>query len=291
MARRRGFGYRSGGYYDRFPPPSKPLEVEGGGIKARSKRGEFATSWWGRRWLDVIQKFLDSGRLSRGRTYARKGQVTNLEMAPGVITAKVQGSRKKPYDVRITLDVLEDAQWEQIAEQFSQDASLTAKLINGQLPEEADALFEKLRVTIIPSNKRHLEIDCSCPDWSVPCKHSAAVIYLVGEELDRDPFLLFLLRGKSRDEFMEMVGTKEVTAKQTESPQPLPADYSDFWKPFDPATQPKLSFMEPKFDAVLIRRLGPFPFWQGEGPFIETMEDLYRQGVRRAGGAYFSEEE
>ncbi|MCC5876508.1 MAG: SWIM zinc finger family protein [Candidatus Sumerlaeia bacterium] len=289
MARRFGSGFRSGGYYDRFPAPSKPIEVEGGGIKARSKRGEFVTSWWGKRWVEVIHKFLDSGRLSRGRTYARKGQVTNLDIMPGEIRAKVQGSRKKPYDVTITLDVLEESKWKEVAALFSKDASLTAMLLNGQLPQEADTLFEKLKVSIIPATKHQIELDCTCPDWSTPCKHSAAVIYLVGEELDRDPFLLFLLRGKSRDEFMEMLGTGGGADEQAEEGLPLPMEHNEFWAPFDPLAQQKFSFEEPRMDAVLVRRLGPFPFWQGEGPFLETMETLYRQGVRHAGGRYFNE--
>lgn len=236
---------------------------------------------------------MGDARLSRGRTYARKGQVTDLELGSGTITAKVQGSSSRPYKVSISMDVLDEAIWQKIADHFSNDASMMAALLGGNLPEKTEDLFSKLRISFIPKSQREIEMDCSCPDWAIPCKHAAAVIYLVGEEIDRDPFILFQLRGKSRDEFMAMLDDEAFVQIEGEDhrEEPLPHRHEEFWKDFNPSIQAPLSFQEPQMDAILAKRLGGLPFWQGEDPFIETMERLYHQGSINAAARYFADED
>ncbi len=278
--RRRGsWGYSDyGDYYLR----SDKAPVESGGIRARSKRGDFGESWWSKRWLTVLSDILEANRLPRGRTYARNGRVRSLEIQPGLVTASVQGSRL--YKVRIELGVLAPKDWKKLAAHFSEDASLVATLLNGELPAEAEQIFKDLAIHLLPRDEEDIQLGCNCPDWAVPCKHSAAIVYLIAEELDRDPFLLFLLRGMKRDDFLKMLDAAPalVALPQEFPPTPLPHEHAQFWKPFDPRFAPIPGLRMPLVPAALAKRLGPFPFWQGDSPFIETMEQLYANASANA---------
>jgi uncharacterized Zn finger protein len=181
--------------------PSVPREAKGG-IKAQSKRGTFGESWWARRWISVLESFDIGARLGRGRSYARRGQVLSIEIGKGKVNAKVQGSRPKPYDIKIEMKTLSAADWQKLAEALSREVIFTAKLLTSQMPQDIEEVFKQAKLSLFPERLKDLKTDCSCPDWSNPCKHIAAVYYLLGEEFDRDPFLIFKLRGMSREELM-----------------------------------------------------------------------------------------
>ena len=205
-----------GRWYDyHYFRPSVPREAKGG-IKAQSKRGTFGESWWARRWISVLESFNIGARLGRGRSYARRGQVLSIEIGKGKVNAKVQGSRPKPYDIKIEMKTLSAADWQKLAEALSREVIFTAKLLTGQMPQDIEKVFKETKLSLFPERLKDLKTDCSCPDWSNPCKHIAAVYYLLGEEFDRDPFLIFKLRGMSREELMGALsgsGEKAATAK------------------------------------------------------------------------------
>ena len=170
------------------------------GIKAKSKRGKFVKNWWADRWIKALRPLMDSGRLSRGRSYARRGQVMEIDVTPGFVSARVQGSRRKPYKVSIQLQPLSDDQWDKVLEPLSEQAIFAAQLLNGEMPPDIEQVFEAVKVPLFPASRGDLITNCSCPDWANPCKHIAAVYYLLGERFDEDPFLLFELRGRSEEE-------------------------------------------------------------------------------------------
>ena len=186
---RRGSRWSGWGY-----EPSRPREAKGG-IKSQSKRGDFGKSWWARRWIEVLESFDIGARLQRGRAYARKGQVLSIEIDKGCVTASVQGSRARPYDVKINVATLSDDNWSRVVDALSEQAIFAAKLLSGEMPEDIEQAFKNIKLSLLPEKRKDLDTDCSCPDWSNPCKHIAAVYYLIGEEFDRDPFLIFKLRG------------------------------------------------------------------------------------------------
>ena len=191
-------------YYRYTPAP--PREVKGG-IKAHSRRGGFGSQWWARRWIDVLESFDIGARLSRGRRYARAGQVISIDIKEGSIEAKVQGTRKTPYKISISVKTLKKKEWQQVANILSGQVLFAAKLMNGEMPEEIEEVFIQAGLSLFPDKRKDLTTDCSCPDWSNPCKHIAAVYYIIGEEFDRDPFLIFKLRGIDRPRLMELMGT------------------------------------------------------------------------------------
>ena len=184
-----------------YPPSSRPRAVEDG-LKARSTRGDIGTSWWSRRFLDVLESFAIGGRLARGKTYARKGQVMSLEIVAGRVTAAVQGSRATPYDVTIAFAPLTATEWDRVEGALADQALPCAKLLAGEVPTELEAIFTAAGSPLFPAAVGDLRQDCSCPDWGVPCKHLAAAFYLLAEAFDSDPFVLLRWRGREREELL-----------------------------------------------------------------------------------------
>ena len=182
-------------------PPARPIRVDGG-IKARSKRGAIGEQWWSRRFIGVLESYGMSGRLARGRSYARAGQVLDFELSQGKVTARVQGSRARPYQVRIGVLPLTTAQWRRVMQQLAGQALFRAKLLAGEMPHEIEEVFGECGTPLFPRSASDLDMHCSCPDWGVPCKHLAAVCYVLAEEFDRDPFGMLAWRGKGREELL-----------------------------------------------------------------------------------------
>lgn len=166
----------------------------------------FGTTWWGKAWIDALEGS-GSGyesRLPRGRTYARRGAVREIELHPGHIAARVVGSGGELYRVDIAVKELADSEWEQVADAIAGRAAHLAALLDGELDPGVVDDAAAVDVALLP-RPADLRPDCECPDWAEPCKHAAAVCYVAAEELDRNPFMLFLLRGIDRDELIELV--------------------------------------------------------------------------------------
>ena len=171
------------------PPPEHGIRMKKAG-----------TTWWGQRWIEALERALgaDARRLGRGRSYARAGRTHDLVVRGGTVTAQVTGSRPTPYDVRIELSQLGDEQWRAAIVGMAAKAQFAAELLGGQMPLAIDEVFQSASASLFPAQRADLVTSCSCPDWGDPCKHVAATHYVLGEALDRDPFLLFELRGKTR---------------------------------------------------------------------------------------------
>ncbi len=272
------------GYY----PPSRP-RVAKGGIKAHSKRGSFGQNWWAKRWIAVLESFHLGARLQRGRSYARSGQVLSIVVDKGVVSARVQGSRPKPYEVKIQVKQLPKRDWRKLAETVSRQGIFGAKLLAGEMPEQIESGFQSAGLSLFPERRNDLETDCSCPDWSNPCKHIAAVYYLLGEEFDRDPFLIFKLRGMHREEFLGLLGEARHHAQAGSSPEedsppaePLPASPSLFWTggaiPEDLIGGADMG----PVGAALPRRLGKFPFWRGSEELLDVLDSVYCSAAAKA---------
>ncbi|NJP32969.1 SWIM zinc finger family protein [Micromonospora thermarum] len=198
----RGDAGRRDGVPGRFADYGPPRKVEGG-LRARSTRGAIGRSWWSRRFLEVLESFALGTRLTRGRSYARAGQVIRLDVAPGEVTAVVQGSRPRPYDVRIALPAFPPALWARVEEDLAAQAFFSARLLAGDLPAELEELFVAAGAPLFPAGVAELNQRCNCPDAAVPCKHLAATFYLLAEAFDADPFQLLHWRGRRRDELLD----------------------------------------------------------------------------------------
>ncbi len=288
MARRRQHGRRPERHERREPlgPRPAPIAAEGG-IKAESLNGDFGLSWWAKRWAAVLENFRLGGRLARGRTYARQGQVLNIDIEEGKVSARVQGSRPEPYDVKLSVKPLSARQWGDLIAALSKQALFVAKLLAGEMPDDIEKVFAQAGLSLFPDKKGDLRTDCSCPDRAnlgehlgggAACKHIAAVYYLLGEEFDRDPFLIFRLRGLDRPRLVEKLGGargKPEAAPKVELREPLSPLPSEFWT-LGPIPDDLFGEVQtPPVTAGLVRRLGKFPFWRGEKPLQEAVEAAY----------------
>lgn len=257
-----------------FPPPSKPRRVRGG-IKAQSKRGAFGERWWAKQWIGVLEGFGLGARLTRGRSYARQGQVIEIAIEPRGVRAKVQGSRKAPYAVTIAVKPLAPAQWRQVAAKIAQAPRFAAMLLNDEMPEDIEDAFRAAECGLFPRSVADVRTECSCPDWSNPCKHVAAVYYLIGEEFDRDPFLLFALRGIDRNAILAALSVDEAPAQRPRKVAATTRVASQ-----DTGLRPPVEV--PPIDAWLLRRAGRFPFWHGSISLEDALSVVYAKAGEEA---------
>ena len=195
-----------------YPPPSRPRPVQGG-LKVRSTRGAIARTWWSERFIAVLEDIGLGNRLQRGRTYARKGQVISLEVEPGSVTAEVQGSRARPYRIRVGIPAFGKSEWAQVERSLAENTWYTAKLLSGEMPDDIEDVFSGFGLALFPASSRELSLDCSCPDRVVPCKHLAATFYLLAESFDDDPFAILAWRGREREDLLA-----NLAAARTEGP-------------------------------------------------------------------------
>ncbi|MCW2923781.1 MAG: hypothetical protein JWM98_1185, partial [Thermoleophilia bacterium] len=269
------FGYQ-GDAGGSFPPPTTPRRVSGG-IRAQGKLG---ASWWSRRWLAALEAVGIGDRLERGRAYARGGQVRTLEVRLGGVTASVQGTRLEPYEATVDVAVIEQARWLDVATALAGQARFRAQLLAGEVPEDIEAVFRRLDLTLFPVLEDDLRTSCTCADWASPCRHVAAACYLVGEALDRDPFLLFRMRGVERGVLLAMLagitpeGTEPATDEVhdgdgSEAARPAPGhlDVNRFWHGDPLPAPPPLDLQPPAVDAPLVRLLGAPAAWTGADDF------------------------
>jgi uncharacterized Zn finger protein len=253
--------------YDYYFKPTKAIETKDG-IKAQSKRGAFAKNWWAQRWIAALERLVDSGRLSRGRTYARQGQVLSIDETKDGIAARVQGSQRTPYKISIRINHLTDAEWNNVIDGLAEQAIFTAQLLAGEMPQDIEQAFERAKVSLFPSNRRDLQTDCSCPDYSNPCKHIAAAHYILGERFDEDPFLIFRLRGWTQEQVMQELrkrraGNDDAVDEEIEEAEtiiPLEEQIENFWDVRAPLEGFAVSIRPPAIEMPLLKRLGEASF-------------------------------
>lgn len=288
-------------YYGYYFKPSRPRETDEG-IKARSKRGAFTKNWWATRWIKALERLVDSKRLGRGRRYARAGQVVSITEVAGGVKAKVQGSRRTPYQVTITVDPLSDKQWERVLDALADQAIFTVQLLAGEMPPDIEEVFTAAGVSLFPDKRAQLHTDCSCPDWANPCKHVAAVHYILGEQFDEDPFMLFRLRGRNQEQLLadlraRRAGEAEEDFGQEEAAEPaipLTETLADFWGTNQPLEPVKTIVKAPSVDLPILKRLGQPSFLADEnlirllGPAYQAIADraltvAYEQEIETVG--------
>ena len=255
--------------------PTRPLPAAGG-IAARSRRGTIGETWWSQRFIALLESFGVGSRLTRGRNYARRGQVAGLEVEPGIVLAEVQGSRFTPYRVRIRTKVLTDHQWRRAEKAMAAQALPLAKLLAGEMPHEIEDLLAACKLTLFPSSQRELKASCTCPDAANPCKHIAAVYYILAERFDQDPFEIFAWRGRSKDELLEHLQARRAGAPRAPEPEargdgdPLAAAVARFWGAGPELAELRVSPLAAATPDALLRRLGPGPV-QSDGQDVADL--------------------
>ena len=289
------------------PPPADGIKMNKSG-----------TTWWGKRWVAALEELSPEygSRLGRGRTYARAGRTHDLVVSAGRVTARVTGSRATPYQVTLTLKELPDGAWDRAIAAMASKAAFAAELLAGRMPEDIDDAFRGARVSLFPASERDLRTACSCPDWANPCKHVAATHYVLGEALDRDPFLLFELRGRTKQQVLAALraargaeagaqargqghehahehahehqqgrgrgdGRKpaEEAAPAVSLARVKAADYD---RPPAPLPALRFSFEAPAISGQAVRQLGEPPGWHAAAPPADLFGPIIRAAAERA---------
>ncbi len=269
-------------------PKSTPRKVEGG-IKAKSKRGKIGEKWWSRRFVEVVESYSIASRIKRGKRYARGGQVLELDVDEGSVHAKVQGSRPNPYEVHIGGASLSDNDWERVEQAMAERAAFAARLLAGEMPADIEEVFEACKFSLFPASYKEMQTSCSCPDYANPCKHIAAVFYILAEKFDEDPFLIFRWRGRSREALLERLrrlrssgapGTGSADEVSAEQARPLSECLDDFWSAGAPLAQIRIRPGQAEIPDAALRRLGRPPEQIGE--VREALGELYARIVGSA---------
>lgn len=275
---------------------------------------EFSRTWWGKRFISALEGFTNSARLSRGRSYARNGKIKEYQINQGKITAKVRGSvnpyfevYKEPlYQTSIEITPIKPADWSKAIAVLGSKASMISKLLLNEMPDNIEEAFADLNLHLLPQRQQDFKTNCSCPDWENPCKHIAGVYYLVAAQLDQDPFLLFELRGISRQQLQQELAQSplgRVLSEAIEQPelplnpvtryytQPITKKSSetvslkDFWLGSHRLPPLADSGREASIPAILVKKGGDFPeFWKQNTSFIGVMEEFYQRVRAKSSG-------
>jgi len=265
---------------------------------------QFGRTWWGQRFIAALEQFTDPARLGRGRSYASGGRILDHAVANGMVKARVRGSLnpyygvyKEPvYQTTITIAPIAAAGWTQVIRRIASRADLVTKLLQQEMPETIEEVFATVDLHLLPHNQRDFATTCSCPDDANPCKHIAGVCYLLAADLDRDPFLLFALRGLSRDDLhaelsrsplgqiLASVLTADAPAvvlaasyhtRPTKEPADATAGHREFWTGAQ-RLPPPVALSPVRVPALLVKKQGDYPpFWHKDASFLGVMEELY----------------
>ncbi|MFB2771151.1 SWIM zinc finger family protein [Pelatocladus sp. BLCC-F211] len=230
--------------------------------------------WWSQRWLELLDSYRFKKRLERGRNYARQGNVLSIEFESAKVLAKVQGSEPEPYTVSLSLDSFSDEEWGYVVETMSQKAIFAAKLLAGEMPQNIEEVFTANGISLFPFTLSDVHSRCSCPDKANPCKHIAAVYYQLGDRFSEDPFVLFQLRGRTKEQIIsnlrQLRSTKiEVTTDQTSDDKELVSQtqYSlnleSFWQYHEPL-ESSLVVIAPSTTETVLDVLGSIPLAKEE---------------------------
>ena len=271
--------------------PRVPYSVRGG-IRAQNVRSQASRKWWARRWITYLEEQQLGARLGRGRSYALSGQVLSLEITPGLAKAVVQGGTKEAYTCEIRFDVVKPKAKSRIVDRLLARPMLISQLLIHSLPEEVERLFRAEGYPLLPSTPDAFVASCTCPDPINPCKHLAAVLFILIEAIEQNPLLLLELRGVTladltdgdpvedgKQEYQPGEGdtlveeSASATASEDEDkPEDLEADPDFFWHGVEVAPPDYGPAPAQNTKMPLVQRLGPIPFWRGDQRFVQTLE-------------------
>jgi len=269
---------------------------------------QFSRTWWGQRFIAALEEFTDEARLGRGRSYASNGRIIEYTLSKGTVTAKVRGSinpyfgvYKEPiYKTSITIKAITSDDWVKVIRQIASRADLITKLLMNEMPDTIEEAFSGLGLHLLPHSERDFVTSCSCPDWANPCKHIAGVYYLLASALDNDPFLMFELRGLSRDDLhteltrspLGKILASALDSDEEPLVEPVTSYYTrpireqatvetthkEFWTGAKRLPSAIGNLSQLSVPALLIKKQGDYPpFWHKDLSFITVMEELYER--------------
>ena len=261
--------------------------------------GRVEYTWWAGRWMRALAQVLDSSRISEGQAFARAGRVTQIEVQPGLVLAEVDGaagSVQTPYRVRMSTVTFTDTQWERVLALMSQRAIYAAQLVNGEMPEDIEGVFQAAGVSLFPTSMHDLGASCSCSEWPSACRHVVAVFCRLGDMIDDDPFTLFTIRGRTKERIMSELRAQRagqwdaglsdaldrgVNANVVTDPRSLPSNLDEFWHLDSRIEEIQIRVGPPEIEAELLKLLGEMSFVDDRDVRAQ-LEAIYGRVSRKA---------
>jgi uncharacterized Zn finger protein len=253
--------------------------------------------WWVQRWLELLDSYRFKKRLERARIYAREGNVLSIEFEGAKVLAKVQGSEPEPYQVSLSLAPFTDEDWNYIVATLSQKAIFSAQLLAGEMPDKIEEVFTANGLSLFPFTLSDIRSRCSCPDKANPCKHIGAVYYQLGDRFSEDPFVLFQLRGRTKEQILEAVrqlrsqesGVRrqesEVRSQESEvrKKQQKTSNIEQFWQYDEPLDSSLVAIVPPADGKTVLNLLGRIPLAYADAQAVEQyLEQVYRTASQQA---------
>jgi uncharacterized Zn finger protein len=262
--------------------------------------------WWVERWLELLDSYRFKKRLERGRNYAREGNVLSIEFVDNQVAAEVQGSEPEPYHVDLALEPFRnenrdralkmmsqqpftDEDWDCVIDTLSEKASFSASLLAGEMPENIEQVFTANGLSLFPFSLNDVRSRCSCPDKANPCKHIAAVYYQLADRFSEDPFIIFELRGRSKQQILDRLREKRQQHSSPLSTEIIPQhttkeitltqaiDLTKFWQ-YDEPLEPALAAIAiPEENKSILDLLGRFPLPPADAEAVEQYLTLVYQ--------------
>ncbi|MEL6441194.1 MAG: SWIM zinc finger family protein [Cyanobacteria bacterium J06621_8] len=254
--------------------------------------------WWVERWLDLLDTYRFKKRLERGRSYAREGNVLNMEFANARAKAEVQGSEPQPYRVSLSLDSFSNEDWDFVIHKMSEKAVFSAQLLAGEMPETIEAVFTASGLSLFPFTLNEVRSRCTCPDKANPCKHIAAVYYQLADRFSEDPFIIFQLRGRTKNQIIERLRqirsqkaqANPVKVKQTAVSPVVPATVENastgvkgFWEYNDPLESSLVAIVPPLEQKTVLDILGELSLSTGDAVAVKQyLTQIYQEAEQQA---------
>ena len=260
------------------------------------------TQWWVQRWLELLDSYRFKKRLERARIYAKEGNVLNIDFRESKAFASVQGSETEPYKVWLKLEAFSDEDWGFVIESLAQKAIFSAQLLAGEMPEAIEQVFTQNGLNLFPFTLGDVRAKCTCPDKANPCKHIGAVYYQLGDRFSEDPFVIFQLRGRTREQILDALKAhrlgqdvaddpvnkkkaaaqkKSQTAKKKSAKQAI--NVEEFWR-YDQPLDPSLVALVPPTDGkTTLEVLGQLNLPQEEAiVFQNYLQQVYTAASQQA---------
>jgi uncharacterized Zn finger protein len=225
--------------------------------------------WWSQKWLELLDSYRFKKRLERARNYARQGNILSIEFKGAKVLAKVQGSEQEPYKVSLSLNPFTDEEWNYVIETMSQKAIFAAKLLAGEMPQDIEYVFTASGLSLFPFTLADVHSNCTCPDKANPCKHIGAIYYQLGDRFSEDPFVLFQLRGRAKEQIIhdlrklrnqtsEFPNTELEIVPETITSKQTPLKIDSFWEYNEPL-ESSLVVITPSSGETILDVLGSIP--------------------------------
>jgi uncharacterized Zn finger protein len=264
-------------------------------------------TWWGRRFIEAVESFVEPKRLARGRQYLATHRNPDWRVERNVVEARVRGrispyygTYEEPlYESRIEFVPIPDEGWDQAVRHLGDKAGFVSRLLLNEMPDEIEQPLGDLDLSLLPRARKDLDTFCTCPEPDNPCKHVAGLFYSLASRLDQDPLLLFELRGLSRADLIRRLKETPLggvlAAALTEEPgaivpaasyfaRPVPlaipeqVSVKDFWCGHKKLPATLESPQSAPVSGILIKKGGDFPpFWPKDISFVEVMDGFYEQ--------------